>query len=261
MWVRASWRGVLPFLVVAQTASMLNVQPLDGVPIGWRADWSWMLSKWNGATLLLSPVAAAAVVAVTLRHFGPEVQAGLPAGVSRWRPIAHITAAVALQAWAVQSVALGVGAVVCWANAAEASGLTLPWQLMTGPAAVLAAVSAGAVVAVLAPVVWSVPGVLFGMFLAHRLFFWHGFPELFTTESATWMVDGGRPVPAHLAATVQLNLVVAIGLWAGLVLVAGNQTWRSLIALVVCVLATAAALAIYLPFVMSGAMDTYERIP
>lgn len=260
MWVRASWQVVLPVLALAQLAAMVNVQPLDGIPVGWRADWSWMLSVLNGATLLVSPASAALVVALTLRYFGPDVQEGLPGGVPRWRPIAHIALAVLLQGFGVQVIALVIGSSVCWLNGASTEGLTLPWQLVTGPAALLAAVALGAAVAALVPTVWSVPVVLFGVFLAHRVFFWHGYPELFTTEMATWMVDGGRPLPSHLAATVGLNLAVATSLWSGLVFLIDPRGRRALVALVVCLLAVGLAAAIYTPFVLNDAMDTYERV-
>lgn len=259
MWLRATWKLILPVLALAQLAVMVNVQPVDGVPFGWRLDWAWMLSVWSGATLLLSPASAAAVVALVLLNIGPDVQEGLPASVPRWRPVAHISLAVAIQGLVVQAVALAVGSLTCWFCAADARGMTLPWQFFTGPAALLAGVSVGSAVALLVPTFWSIPGVLFALFLGHRAFFWRGWPELFTTEMATWMVTGGRPIPRFLAATTFLNLVTTVAICSGLVFVVHNgRRRRPWVALFLCIGAIATALAIYLPFVFSDAMDTYE---
>lgn len=261
MWVRATWRLVVPAMAVAQLAVLYNVQPVDGVPFGWRVDWGWMLSVWSGATLLMSPAGAAVVVALVLVNLGPEVQEGLPASVPRWRPVAHVSAAVAVQGLAVQVVALGVCSLVCWVNAADPRGVTLPWQVLTGPAALVAGISVGAAVALLIPSYWSIPGVLFGLFVGHRVFFWNGWPELFTTEMATWMVTGGRPIPRLMLATVELNAVTSVGIWAGLIFLVQRLPRRPWVALVVCLLAIGAAATIYLPFVLADAMDTYEPVP
>lgn len=260
-WVRATWRFVLPVFAALQLLVMYNVQPVDGVPFGWRVDWAWMLSVWSGATLVLSPAAAAAVVALSLINLGPEVHDGLPANVPPWRPMAHLASAVAVQGLVVQAVALGVGSLTCWLCSADAGGLTLPWQLFTGPAALIAGVSVGAAVALVLPTYWSIPGVLFALFLAHRVFFWHGWPELFTTEMATWMVTGGRPIPGLLIATIELNLVTTVAIWGGLIFLFQRLPRRPWVALLVCLAAIALALAIYLPFVVAGAVDTYEPVP
>lgn len=260
MWIKASWKVILPILAVAQLMVLYNVQPVDGVPFGWRVDWSWMLSVWSGATLLMSPVAAAGVVALVLINVDGEVQQGLPAHVQRWRPVAHISAAVAVQGFAVQLVALGICALVCWLCQADPRGVTLPWQLLTAPFALLAGIAVGSAVALLLPTFWSIPGTLFALFLAHRIFFWHGWPELFTTEMATWMVTGGRPIPRFLAATTWLNIVTAVAIWSGLIFVTHRGRHRPWWALLVCIAGIGAALAIYLPFVLADAMDTYEPL-
>ncbi len=260
MWVKASWKLVLPTLTIAQLMVMSNVRPVDGIPFGWRVDWSWMLSVWSGATLLMSPVAAAAVVALVLVNVKPEIQQVLPANVQRWKPVFHISAAVAAQGFAVQLSALTVCGLVCWLCQADPRGLTLPWQLFTGPAALVAGIAVGSAVAMLIPSYWSIPGVLFAMFLAHRVFFWHGWPELFTIEMPTWMVTGGRPIPRLLIATVSLNLMTAVAIWSGLVFVTHRGKNRPWLAMLLCGACIGVALAIYLPFVQADAWDTYEPI-
>lgn len=260
MWIKASWKLILSALAVAQLMVLYNVQPVDGIPFGWRVDWSWMLSVWSGATLLMSPVAAAAVVALVLINVGPEVQQGLPANVQRWGPVAHISAAVAVQGLFVQLVALGICSLVCWLCQADPRGLTLPWQLLTAPVALLAGTAVGSAVAMLIPTFWSIPGVLFALFLAHRIFFWHGWPELFTTEMATGMVTGGRPIPAFLAATTWLNVVTAVAIWSGLIFVTHRGRHRPWLALLISLVCIGVALTIYMPFVLADAWDTYEPI-
>ncbi len=262
LWLRVSWRYVLPLLLVTQALVMFNVQPDEekGLPFGWLTDWSWMLSVWNGATLLLSPVAAAAVVAICLYSFSSDVQSGLPAQVSSWHPVAHISGAVLVIGWLVQLITLLVASAGCLWVGANALGVTFPWQLFTGPAALAASVALGALAAIVIPHVWSVPGVLFSIFLAHRIFYWHGYPELFTTEMATAVVDG-RPIPIHLVATIALNLVVMVGLCASVIFIGTARSFRSSTWLVVAVVSLVISLAVFLPFVVIDAWDTYEPLP
>lgn len=260
LWLRVTW-PLVPLFVVTHAISFLNCQEVEGYAVCWGGHWSWMLSIWSGSTLLVSPLAAASVVAVVVRYFGPQVQEGLPSQAPPWRPVAHICLAVTIHGLVTMLVALAVGCAVCAAYGANPAGLTLPWQVLTGPAALCAAVPVGALVALLLPSAWSVPVVLFGMFQAHMLLFWWGFPELFTIERATWIVDDGRPMPVHLMSTVGLNLVVMAALWLCLRVLGGRprmRPWRLLLPAAACM---AASLAIYLPFVFAGARDTYEHLP
>lgn len=263
LWIRKTWRWVLPSMLVLQVLAMVNVQPVDETnPLpGWRVDGAWMLSVWSGATLLLSPVGAAITAALVLREFPREVQRAVAPLRRGWRPILHIASAVGVQGLAAQVSTLIGGVAICWANSADFSGVTLPWQLLTGPAALIAAVSMGAGIGFVFPSPWSVPITAFGMFLAHRALYWWGFPELFTTEMATWMMTGLRPIPAHLAATVALNAVTTVAVWAIVVHLSETLRIRRRLPLIVAALAIAAAAAAYLPFVLEGAVNTYEPIP
>lgn len=137
----------------------------------------------------------------------------------------------------------------------------MPWQLVTAPSALAAAVAVGVLAAVLLPSPWIVPGVLLVMFLSHRVFYWEGYPELFTLEMATWVVAGARPIPGHLMATVVLNVVTFVGSLAGLHFLTAPAGVRPRWApLVVVAMATLAA-AVYVPFVVAGVIDTYELLP
>lgn len=258
-WTKTAWAFAL-FLLV-QIGAMWNGEKIDGTLLPtWVTDWSFMLSKWAGRTLLLSPIAAAVTVFVVLRNLGPSVQSALVPLRRGWRPVVDSAGAIVIWGLAAQMVGLGVGAALCLTFNADASGLTLPWQLLTGPAALIAAISVGAAAACMFPSPWTIPGVLIGMFLLHRLFYWHGFPELFTTESATVAMTGWRPKATHLAATVALNAIVvgtvfALHRWltgaAG-----GPRRWT-----VLTIVGLLAYLAVLAPFVLVDDWNTYELLP
>lgn len=259
MWLKATW-WVAPILLGIQVFEMSSAQPVDGIPPGWRVDWSWMLSLWNGATLLLSPAICAITVALIHTQMSTPIRQALPPTVHHWRVITHITTAVLTQALTAQALTLALATTICLANSASPQGLTLPWQLLTGPCAAIAAATLGAAIAVWIDNPWAIPGSALGVFLAHRIFFWRGYPELFTLEGATWIVDG-RPIPTHLAATVALNLLIATALAASVKLRTTQPGQHHTATITTITITLLAALAVFLPFVLTDAWDTYEPHP
>lgn len=259
IWWRRTW-WVFPCGLLVMFLVMRNVQPVEGVIPGWRVSWGWMLGVWNGGTLLLSPFMAAVAAKVMIRdwpHSLREQVAPLPRG--RWSTV-HILVALYLQGLAAMVVALIVGAGLCASYGAPLESATLPWQFFTGPAALFAAILLGMVVGVLFGDILVVPLLGFGVFLAHQIFFWSGYPELFTTEVPTWFYEDAQPKATHLMATIALNLATAAGLWFFLDWITRLQGMRPRTLLVACAVCFGAALAIYLPWVVSGNMDTYEPI-
>lgn len=259
MWLRSAARYQFPVMLLVQVMAMLNVQdsPSTRLP-GWSVDWSWMLSVWNGGTLLLSPVAAALVVLMvqgTWRAPTDDLIGVMPrAGRSRW----DILMAVLVQGWLVQLLTLAVASACCVVVHADTSGLTMPWQLLTGPCALVASVFLGGVVGEYWKDPWAIPVTAVGVFLSQRIFFWKGYPELLSTEMATGPVTGARPIPAHLIATCSSNLALAAGLVCLLLWHVRTRGHRRNWLLVVACAAVATVVVIFLPFVTSHAMDTYE---
>ena len=67
LWFAKTWWS-FPLFLLIQVGAMFNGERIgDSLVPMWVEDWSYMLSKWNGRTLLLSPVAAATVALVILR--------------------------------------------------------------------------------------------------------------------------------------------------------------------------------------------------
>ncbi len=257
-WRRRTW-WVLPSALVGQFLVMRNVQPIDGLP-GWRISWGWMLGVWNAGTILLSPLLAAATAMVMIREWPDGLRqqvAPLPRGRSA---VGHILGVVYLQGLAAMAIALAVGVAMCASYGAPLTSATLPWQLLTGPAALLAGLLLGMTVGTVFADILVVPLLGFGVFLAHQVFFWWGFPELFTTEVPTWYYEDARPKATHLIATIALNLTVAAGLWFFLDWIVRLPGTRPKGLLVACAACVAAALAIYLPWVLAGNTETYEYI-
>lgn len=256
-WRRTRW--VLPCAMVVMFLVMRNVQPVEDVIPGWRVNWGWMLGVWNGGTLLLSPFMAAVAALVMVREwpYGLREQvAPLPRGRSS---NFHILVVLYLQGLAAMILALIVGIVLCTSYGAPIETATLPWQLFTGPAALLAAILLGMAIGALFGEILIIPLLGFGVFMAQQIFFWKGYPELFTTEIPTWFYEDARPIAAQLKATIALNLVTAAGLWFFLDWITRLQGMRPRVLLIACVACLAAGLAIYIPWVASGNIDTYER--
>lgn len=220
----------------------------------------WMLSGWDGATLLLSPTAAAIAAYLVIRQLPAEVRQVMLPLRRHVRPVFGIVVAVWLQGLVVQLVTLGFGVAACALAGADPRGLTMPWQLLTGPVALPAAILAGAAIAGMFTVPWTVPGVAIAMFLAHRVFYWEGYPELFTLEAATGAMPDARPLPSHLMATIAINILIALARAAVLVYQSGAARVRSRLALPVAVVTVLAAIAVFLPWMLAHNMDTYERL-
>lgn len=259
IWWRRTW-WVLPSALLMMFLVMRNVQPVEDVVPGWRVSWGWMLGVWNGGTLLLSPFMAAVTAMVMIRdwpHGVREQVASLPRGRSGF---VHIFTVLYLQGLAAMLIALVVGVVLCSSYGAPLESATLPWQLFTGPVALLAAMLLGMAVGVVFGDILVVPLLGFGIFLAHQIFYWFGYPELFTTEVPSWFYEDARPKTTHLIATIALNSVTGAGLWFFLNWVTRPQGLRPRMLLIACALCLGGALAIYLPWVVFGNMDTYERI-
>lgn len=261
IWWRSTW-WVLPTTLVLQLLVMRNVQSLDDSLLpGWRLDWGWMLGVWNGGTLLISSFMASVAAMVMVRHWPHELRQQLAPLPKSRTVLIHLVTVLYAQALVAMLIVLGIAAVVCYMNQASMPTATLPWQLFTGPAALLAAVMLGIAFGTLFGDLVLIPLLGFGVMLAHRIFYWQGYPELFTTEIPTVSAEGARPMPLHLLSTIALNLVVALGLWFfvdWLNRVPGMRSRWLLVASVICLVA---ALAIYLPWVFFSTGDTYEYIP
>ena len=258
IWWRRTW-WVFPSALVIQFLVMRNVQSIDGLP-GWRVNWGWMLGVWNGGTLLLSPFLAAAAAMVMIREWPHSLRqqvAPLPRGRSA---VVHIFATLYLQGLAAMAVGLAIGVAMCASYGASIESATLPWQLFTGPAALLASVLLGMTAGTLFGDILAVPLLGFGVFLAHQVFFWSGFPELFTTEVPTWFYEDARPKATHLIATIALNLTIAAGLWSFLDWITRLPGMRPKTLLVLSTACLSAALMVYLPWVLAGNTETYEFI-
>lgn len=258
MWVRSTWKYLMPAMLLVQCMVLMDTQGMEGAPTPyWRVDWSWMLSVWDGGTLLLCPLACAVVVWLeqrAWRHPADELVAVVPRGV---RSRLDIVCAVLVQGLGVQLVTLAVAAALCWGTA-DASGLTMPWQLFTGPCALVAACFLGGLIGEFWKDPWAVPVTAVGVFFAQRPFFWMGYPEVLTTEMATGPVPGMRPIPAHLIATAEANLAFAVLCVAPMLWhVRMRGTRRHWLWCFVPV-AVAALVAIFYPFVASHALNTYE---
>lgn len=259
MWLRATGKVLFPLMLAAQTIAMLNVQGVPGSDLpGWSFDWSWMLSVWTGSTILLSPLSAASVVLLQIRAWRPpgdDLVAGLPRAL---RSRSDMVWTVFLSGLAVQGAALLIASLCCVAGHADASGLTLPWQLFTGPCALLASTWLGAMVGEFWKDPWGVPVTAIGVFMFQNVFFWKGYPELLSTEMATGPVTGARPIPAHLMATCGSNLALALACACITLWHVRSRRQRRHLLLLLAGLALAAVVAIFHPFVASGALDTYE---
>lgn len=265
LWARRTWWWLLPMLAVVQGFAMTAAHRdlAEGVAVfpSWSVDWAWMLSVNSGATLLLSPTAAAATAFMLARDWPESLQGVTRATLHPASAIFHVVGCVVITAWLVQLAGLVIGSILCWFHGAEAAGVTLPWQALTGPAAVTAAVAAGACVGVLYPSLWSVPGVAIVLFVGHRLFLDRPYPELFTIEMATWFNTEARPAPVHLLATIVVNLLISVALLAMIAWNARPRRTRPSWLIVIALAAVSASLLTAWPFV-SGAIDTtYENLP
>ena len=204
LWLRSSW-WLSPMMLLAFGSGLLRGS-------AWRWDWSWMFSLVTGSTLLASPLLATAAVVVMLRSY-PRGLLDLTSVTPRGGLIPfQAGAALWLQAMLSYALCLGVGAYWCQQYEADQRGLVLPWQLLTAPAALAAAVALGLLVGLLVRSPWAVPAVTVGLFLGHRPLYWTSLPELVTLTMATGSMAnaGSRPAPTHLAATVAVNLLLAL---------------------------------------------------
>lgn len=263
LWTRRTWKWVLPLALFVQVLAMQNVQPVGGSPWpGWHVDLAWMLSAWGGATLLLSPVLAGAACAIVVTQANREImQVTDPLG-SRRRALKDIAASIWIQGLLIQGATLIAGLAICLSHNATTHTATLPWQILNGPIALLAAVLLGTAIGGLLETPWSVVGTTIGLFLAHRINYWWAYPELFTLESATWFVEDHRPTVSLARDTWWLNAAAAVAIL--------GLTWflfgmrqprrRSWLALVVALVALVACAWIYLPYLGTREFANYEPI-
>ncbi|MDO5287649.1 MAG: hypothetical protein Q4G45_12635 [Actinomycetia bacterium] len=204
LWLRASW-WLGPLLLISLSAGLLR----NGA---WRWDWSWMLSAVAGSTLLACPLLAAAAVVVVLRSFPVSLQQITTVTKRGHAVLLDLALVLWVQALLAYLVVLGIGIYWCLWYEADPRGLTLPWQLLTAPAALLAAVVLGLLIGRLVRSAWTVPALAVALFLSHRVFYELPLPELVTLEMVTGSMTnaGMRPVPVHLAATVTVNLLLSL---------------------------------------------------
>lgn len=219
-----------------------------------------MFSVVSGATLLLSPVAAG--LAAWLVHTQVTDELLLVAKGTRRGSTTLCSVAVTVWVGAVLAMGAGltVGSLVCVIMGASADNVTLPWQALTGFAAVGAAAFLGTVVGAVSKSHWSVPSVALGILFAHRPWYVMGYPELVTTEMATVETPGMRPIASHLRDTVACNLVLVLGLSCVLLWIAGTSRgrWWAWVGFAV---AMGVMAAIFVPYVVEGRLNTYEPLP
>lgn len=209
LWVRASWKILIPAMIFTQALVLWNIpsQPGSSLP-GWALDWGWMLKVWAGGTLLTSPVASAATVLLVQRAWRQPADALVGVLMRAWRTRLDIVIAVFLLGLAAQVVTLGFACVVCWAKGADLSGATLPWQLFVGPSALLAATCLGALIGEFWKDPWAAPVSAIAVFLSRDVFLGNGYPQLFTTEIPTGSAIPWHPMQWHLQVTALTNLAV-----------------------------------------------------
>jgi len=208
LWLRRTWWvGV----VIAAVYAIVFVRSL-----AWKWDWAWMLSILGGGTLLASPALAGAATVVMLRLFPADAREVTSVSAKPWAPVLHITTAVWLHALAAYAAAGAIASGLCALYEGDRKGVVLPWSVLVGPAALLAAAAIGVLVGLLLKSAWAVPLVVLGLFLGHRPTYWTTLPELFTLKQATGSAAnaGFRPIADHLIASCVVNLLTAAGLLA-----------------------------------------------
>jgi hypothetical protein len=208
LWVRRTWWVGVLIAAVYAIALMRS--------LAWKWDWAWMLSILSGATLLPSPALAGVATVVMLRLFPADAREVTSVSAKPWAPALQIAIAVWLQALAAYIVAGAIAATVCALYQADRKGVLLPWTVLVGPAALLAASALGVLLGLVTRSGWSVPLVVLGLFIGHRPTYWTNLPELFTLKQATGSAAnaGYRPVVGHLLATLAVNVLTAAGLIA-----------------------------------------------
>lgn len=236
LWWRRSW-FLGPVFFVCVVANWIRT------PLSFH-DWSWMISVVQGSTMLMSPLAAGATAWLIHTNLPPEVALGLQGLRRPWRPAVHVASAVTAWAWLALLTGLLVGAGVSATLGADPHGLTLPWQLFTGPVAILAAVSLGAMVITLEPGILTIPILVVGVFAAHAILFELNLPQLFSPDFATGKMTPWRPRPSYLVNDIVSNLVLTSGLGAVLVVVSSPRGTRPLLAVVLVAMSFVALLGL-----------------
>ena len=148
---------------------------------------------------------------------------------------------------------------VCELYEADRKGVMLPWSVVTGPLALLAAAALGVALGLIFRGLWTVPLVVLAVFLGHRVTYWSALPELLTLKQATGSAANGgyRQLGAHLMASAAVNAMAALALLAiGAALSYPRGLRPRLLAIVVgvCVVVIGIVLG-------WGWADSYEPIP
>ena len=148
---------------------------------------------------------------------------------------------------------------VCVAYDADQKGVVLPWSVLAGPFALLAAGALGVAVGMTLRGAWVVPVIVIAVFLAHRVTYWSVLPELFTLKQATGSAANGgyRQLGWHLVASCLVNALAAAALLSWSCYVVRPRGLRPRVFLAVAGLGIA-AIALVLGW---GWTDSYEVIP
>lgn len=237
LWCRRLW-WVLPVLLAVHGVSILRFSA------SWR-HWGWMLSTVQGATILASPVAAGIGAFVVIREWSPGIRTSLASLPRPARPVLDLFCALVLMALAAQAVWLGVGCLAATELGARPDGVTLPWQVLTGPAALAASIALGCLVGIARPRLLSAAVVAIGVFGYYILRgSWWRLPPLLLVEQPTASGGALRPRVSWLATEAGANLALAAALVAATMWLAHPAGRRPDSWMVIGVLGTAAAIVL-----------------
>ncbi len=176
LWMKTTWWAPVVFAIL-MTATLLR-------DAAWSRSWLWMVSVVNGATMLISPAAAALTALVVLRSWPGSVRRQLAPGAA-FRGSIHIATAMWLAASATLLVGYVAGGIVCLTNGAHSGAVAWPLQPLSGIVALVPAVLVGALAAVLSPSLLTIPTVFLAVFLVHPLCWANQLPQFYSPDIPT----------------------------------------------------------------------------
>ena len=207
MWMRRTWVLGIVFIII-QCLTWFRYQEA-------YRDWSWTISLVQGATMLGSPFIAGVCAYIVHRQWPRTTRRDLAGNGRSHHLVSDMTWAVIAWGWAAQAVFLVIGCVSCVVHHADSSGLTLPWQLLTGPIALGASAWLGTLAACLWDSVMTIPVMVLAVFLAHQMFWDMHLPQLLSPEFATVPMSPMRPNPVHMALSILGNAGILVAAKAG----------------------------------------------
>lgn len=207
LWMRHTW-PLGPAFLLAQCATWFRYE-------GMTRDWSWTLSLIQGATMFGAPFIAGTCTHLVHRNW-PRTTRRQMAGIdAHHRLFSDPTWAAVGWAWLAQGVFLAIGSLACLLHGADSSGLTMPWQVLTGPVAMAASAWLGTAAGLTWDSPLTVPVMVLGVFLAHQVLWDLHLPQLLSPEFATGPMSPLRPNPVHMGLSVLGNagLIVTLIGW------------------------------------------------